>query len=103
MGINAIMVAGFQSGHSVRRLIFAEDRLSAVTVSVDCRVIMVYVRPDIEAGTIQDQADVPAPPLPPHEADETDEEPDVEDIEVNCQVRSADCLGVLTGKYCETN
>ena len=102
MGINAIMVAGFQSGHSVRRLIFAEDRLSAVTVS-QCRVIMVYVRPDIEAGTIQDQADVPAPPLPLHEADETDEEPDVEDIEVDCQVRSGDFLEVLAGKYFETN
>ena len=49
---------------------------------------MVYVRPDIEAGIIQDQADVPPPPLPSYEADETDEEPDVEDIEVNCQVRS---------------
>ena len=47
---------------------------------------MVYVRPDIEAGTIQEGADVPPPPLPPHEADETDEEPDVEDIEVDCQV-----------------
>ena len=51
-------------------------------------VSMVYVRPDIEAGIIQDQADVPPPPLPSYEADETDEEPDVEDIEVNCQVRS---------------
>ena len=49
---------------------------------------MVYVRPDIEAGTIQEGADVPPPPLPPHEADETDEEPDVEDIEVDCQVTS---------------
>ena len=49
---------------------------------------MVYVRPGIEAGTIEDQADVPPPQLPPDQADETDEEPDVEDIEVNCQVRS---------------
>ena len=47
---------------------------------------MVYVRPGIEAGTIQDQADVPPPQLPPDQADETDEEPDVEDIEVDCQV-----------------
>ena len=68
-----------------------------------CRDIMVYVRPDIEAGTIQEGADVPPPPLPPHEADETDEEPDVEDIEVDCQVRSGDFLGVLAGKYFETN
>ena len=61
--------------------------------------IMVYVRPDIEAGTIQDQADVPAPPLPSHEADETDEEPDVEDIEVDCQVTSDDFLGFLSGNF----
>ena len=50
--------------------------------------VMVYVRPDIEAGTIQDQADVPPPQPPPDQADETDEEPDVEDIEVDCQVSS---------------
>ena len=55
---------------------------------------MVYVRPDIEAGTIQDQADVPPPHQPADQADETDEEPDVEDIEVDCQVRSHTRPGV---------
>ena len=63
----------------MRRFIFAEWSQSGV---------MVYVRPDIEAGTIEDQADVPPPQPPPDQADETDEEPDVEDIEVDCQVRS---------------
>ena len=41
---------------------------------------MVFIKPDIEAGTIQDQADLvtPAQYLEP----DTDEEPDVEEIEV---------------------
>ena len=47
---------------------------------------MVYVRPDILSGTVEDQADVPPPQLSVEQADETDEEPDVEDIEVDCQV-----------------
>ena len=55
---------------------------------------MVYVRPDIEAGTIEDQADVPPPQPPPDHEEETDEEPDVEDIEVDCQVRSHTRPGV---------
>ena len=41
---------------------------------------MVFTKPDIEAGTIQDQAD-PVTPVQPLEPD-TDEEPDVEEIEV---------------------
>ena len=43
---------------------------------------MVFIKPDIEAGTVDgNHADVPHPPIDHHE-DETDEEPDVEDIEV---------------------
>ena len=41
---------------------------------------MVFIKPDIEAGTIQDQADLVTPAQYPEP--DTDEEPDVEEIEV---------------------
>lgn len=41
---------------------------------------MVFIKPDIEAGTIQDQADLATPAQYPEP--DTDEEPDVEEIEV---------------------
>ena len=80
-----LVVGGSKQGSSLRRLIFAEAGTEDSQWGV-----MVYVRPGIEAGTIQDQADVPPPQLPPDQADETDEEPDVEDIEVDCQVKLTD-------------
>ena len=42
---------------------------------------MVFIKPDIEAGTVHDHADVQVP-VQVHHDEETDEEPDVEDIEV---------------------
>ena len=41
---------------------------------------MVFIKPDIEAGTIQDQADLVTQAQYPEP--DTDEEPDVEEIEV---------------------
>ena len=41
---------------------------------------MVFIKPDIEAGTIQDQADLVTQARYPEP--DTDEEPDVEEIEV---------------------
>ena len=45
---------------------------------------MVFIKPDIEAGTIQDRADLMAPAQYPEP--DTDEEPDVEDIEVTITI-----------------
>ena len=49
---------------------------------------MVFIKPDIEAGTIQDRADLVT--MAQYPEPDTDEEPDVEDIEVccigNCQI-----------------
>ena len=65
---------------------------------------MVHIKPDLEAGTAEERAEVPPPPAQyDHYNEDTDEEPDVEDIEVNCQVRSGDFLGVLAGKYFDKN
>ena len=62
---------------------------------------MVYVRPDILSGTVEDQADLP-PPQPHHDdTDETDEEPDVEDIEVNCQDNNSNCVNDNIAKVLE--
>ena len=44
---------------------------------------MVHIKPDLEAGTAEERAEVPPPPAQyDHYAEDTDEEPDVEDIEV---------------------
>ena len=43
---------------------------------------MVFIKPDIEAGTIQDRADLVT--MAQYPEPDTDEEPDVEDIEVCC-------------------
>ena len=45
---------------------------------------MVFIKPDIEAGTIQDQADLVTQARYPEP--DTDEEPDVEEIEVIRQI-----------------
>ena len=46
-------------------------------------VAMVHIKPDLEAGTAEERAEVPPPPAQyDHYAEDTDEEPDVEDIEV---------------------
>ena len=44
---------------------------------------MVHIKPDLEAGTAEERAEVPPPPAQyDHYNEDTDEEPDVEDIEV---------------------
>ena len=43
---------------------------------------MVFIKPDIEAGTIQDRADLVT--MAQYPEPDTDEEPDVEEIEVCC-------------------
>ena len=55
--------------------IFISDRFSDA---------MVFIKPDIEAGTIQDQADLVTQARYPEP--DTDEEPDVEEIEVIRQI-----------------
>ena len=62
---------------------------------------MVYVRPDILSGTVEEQADVPPPQQPADLADETDEEPDVEDIEVDCQDNNSNCVNDNIAKVLE--
>ena len=47
---------------------------------------MVFIKPDIEAGTIQDRADLMT--MSQYPEPDTDEEPDVEEIEVSCIFRN---------------
>ena len=63
---------------------------------------MVHIRPDLEAGTAEERAEVPPPPAQyDHYNEDTDEEPDVEDIEVNCQDNNSNCVNDNIAKVLE--
>merc|ERR1712198_185164 len=61
---------------------------------------MVFIKPDIEAGTVHDHADAQVP-VQVHHDEETDEEPDVEDIEVDCVENPSNCVNDNISKVLE--